>query len=325
MKHERNAVRRQYTAQFYKNNHTAFVISLAFSVLIAALNLWIVWVIQQIIDSVSGVPGALGLPALAVLVVGVIAAIVLLKTVDYFSKPRFIEKAMRQYKDYAFRRLTQKSITAFREENTSQYLSAFSNDAATIETGYLETQFEIIVNTIMLLGSLGMMIAYSPVMTVVACAFFALPIAVSLLTGKRIEKAERAVSEKNAALVAALKDCLSGFSVVKSFKAEKPISQMFAQSSAAAEQAKCDKRKLTTIIGANVRGCRRDGTARDILGRRVACLVRLGDHAGRCDGISGSDRACYYADRGAAGAVGLPKGCACPDRQARGVLGGACL
>ena len=240
--------RKEYMAQFYKKNHASFLIALISTLLIAALNLWIAWAMQQMIDSVSGVPGSFELPVLALFVAGVVVSITLLKVVSYFSKPYFMEKAMKQYKDYAFCNLTKKSISSFRVENTANYISAFSNDATTIENGYLEMQFNILANGIKLIGALVMMVAYSPVMTVVACLLFVLPIGASYITGNRINEAERKISEKNSELVAALKDSLSGFSVIKSFKAESTISRLFANSNAAVEQAKCDKRKLVTVI-----------------------------------------------------------------------------
>ena len=109
MKNERKKLRSQYTAQFYRNNRAAFLTAVLSTLLIAALNLWISWVMQQMIDTVSGVPGALPLSALALHLFGIIVMIVVFKALSYLSKPRFMEKAMRQYKDYAFRKLTQKA------------------------------------------------------------------------------------------------------------------------------------------------------------------------------------------------------------------------
>ena len=248
MKNKRKAERKKYTDQFYHKNHIAFLIALLSTLLTAALNLWIAWVMQQMIDSVSGVPGSLKLSVLAWCVASVVIAIIVLEGISYYSKPRFMEMAMKQYKDFAFCKLTKKSISTFSVENTANYISAFSNDATTIENGYLEMQFNILANCITLIGALVMMVAYSPMMTVVACLFFVLPIGVSYITGNRIEKAERTISEKNSGLVATLKDSLSGFSVIKSFKAESAISGLFTKSNAAVEQAKCNKRKLVTVI-----------------------------------------------------------------------------
>ena len=240
--------RRQFTVQFYRGNHIAFMVALISSLLTGALNLGIAWVMQQMIDAVSGVSGALELATLACFTVGIIVLIIVFKTMSYASKPRFMQRAIQQYKDYAFQKLTQKGIASFNSENTSDYISAFTSDVASVENNYLENLFSLVVNGITLVGSLIMMLTYSPVMTVVACAFFILPLGVSFITGNCIEKAERKVSDRNAGFVATLKDSLSGFSVVKSFKAETSIINLFGKSNAAAEQAKCEKRKITTII-----------------------------------------------------------------------------
>lgn len=239
---------KEFISQFYRKNHASFFFALLSTLLIAALNLWITWVLQQMIDSVSGVSGSLPLDILALNVAGVIVACLALKAMQFFAKPRFMEKAMKQYKDYAFHKLTRKSISAFQAENTANYLSAFSNDAATVETGYLDTQFNMLGNSIQLVGALLMMILYSPIMTVLACAFFLLPIIISYVTAGRMEKAERKISEKNSALVATLKDALTGFSVIKSFKAENAISNLFEKGNASVEREKCKKRKLITVI-----------------------------------------------------------------------------
>ncbi len=240
--------RKQYTSQFYRGNHLAFFISVLSSLLIGALNLLIAWVLQQMIDSVSGISGSLKLSTLALLTVGIVILIVVFKMISYVSMPRFMKKAMQQYKDFTFRKLTQKSIASFSTENTSSYISAFSNDATSIENNYLDKLFSLLANGIKLVGSLVMMLTYSPIMTVIACAFFVLPIGVLFIAGNRVEKAEQKVSDKNESFVATLKDSLIGFSVIKSFKAESAIINLFGKSNQNVEQAKCEKRKISTII-----------------------------------------------------------------------------
>ena len=82
----------------------------------------------------------------------------------YFSEPRFIERAMRQYKDFAFQKLTQKSISSFRDESTATYLSALTNDAASIESDDLAQQLSLITKTTAFFGALLMMLWYSPLL-----------------------------------------------------------------------------------------------------------------------------------------------------------------
>lgn len=152
-------------------------------------------------------------------------------------------------KNFAFKKLTEKSISSFNGENTAVYISALSNDATSVESEYLTQQFKIIEQIVTFSGAFIMMLLYSLPMTAVAVVLTALPFAASMLTGSRLEGAERRVSEQNAGFVATLKDCLSGFSVVKSFKAEKEIYNLFAKCNAALEGKKFDKQRIKILVG----------------------------------------------------------------------------
>ncbi len=243
-----NRNNRRLTAPFYRKNTASFLFALLSGLAVTGVNFLISWALQQMVDTISGVSGSLSLFTLAWILALIAALILAFKIMSYFSKPRFIQKAMEQYKNDAFERLMKKNIAAFNVENTADYLSAFSNDAATVEKGYLENGFDLLSNLVLLAGSLVMMLLYSPVMTVVSCFFFVLPMTVSLLTGSRVEQAEKKVSQKNGLWTAALKDGLGGFSVVKSFQAEKAVTALFAKSNHEAEEAKCQRRKLLTLI-----------------------------------------------------------------------------
>lgn len=246
--HSSGSRRKAYVAQFYRGNYGSFFLALLTTGLSAALNLVIAWDLQQLIDAVTGTPESLPLGTLLLINLGIVGLIVLIGVMQYLSKPQFMKKAMAQYKQFVFEKLTCKSIASFTTEDTSSYLSALSNDAASIETNYLENQFVLLTNSILLVGSLLMMLAYSPSMTVVSCVFFILPIGASMLAGNRMEDVERRVSDKNEAFMATLKDFLSGFSVVKSFQAENAVMRFFCASTQNAEQAKCEKRRLNTVI-----------------------------------------------------------------------------
>ena len=243
-------VRRQYVSQFYKKNHFAYTVMLLSSALFGALNLAVSWLLQQMVDTVSGVPGSLEINVLAVLAIGAVLLIIPLKTLNFVSQPRFMRKAMTQFKGFAFQKLTQKNIASFRKEATSAYLSTFSNDLASIEANYLEKQYILVFDLVWAGGAMILMLAYSPVLTLAAIGFFVLPIIVSMITGVHLERAEKAVSEKNAGFIAALKDILSGFSVIKSFRAEAAAMDLMEQSGGLVEAEKCKKRKISTSLSA---------------------------------------------------------------------------
>ena len=73
-------------------------------------------------------------------------------------------------------------------------------------------------------------------MTLIAAGITLLPLVASLLVGNRMEIAERRVSDRSRDFTAALGDCLSGFSVVKSFKAEREILKLFSANNKALER-----------------------------------------------------------------------------------------
>lgn len=204
---------------------------------------------QQLIDLASGIPGALPMKTLIVLTVLFTLLCLTLSLMSYASTPRFIRRAMVQYRDFAFLRLTEKSIASFRDESAAAYLSALTNDASSIETDYLSQQFQLITSAVTFVGALAVMLCYSPLLTAIAILVTALPLAASLLTGGRLQSTERRVSDQNHLFTAALSDCLSGFSVIKSFKAEKEIFRLFSASNRALEQEKFSRRRIKAVIG----------------------------------------------------------------------------
>ncbi len=241
---KKNKFHRAYIAQFYKQNHLSYGIAMGAAIVLISLNFGITWLMQQILDAVSGAPDALPLANLGMLTAGLVFLILLFKQIDSWAKPRFIQRAMVQYKDYAFRKLTNKNLAAFRQERVSDYLSFFSNDLNKIETDYLKAQFEIAVNTIALILAALMMLWYSPIMALIAVGFCILPALSAVFTGNKLRNIEKQVSLKNAGFLASLKDAMSGFSVMKSFRAENELLQIVGQSSRQAEQAKRDRETL---------------------------------------------------------------------------------
>lgn len=247
-KNETRALRKRFTKQFYLNNKWNLIGAMTTTLLLALANLLISWLLQQIIDVVaSGTSGRFSLLDLSLISAALVAGILLFLLVEYRVRPRFIKKAMLQYKDFAFSEIAKKSIHSFTGENTSVYLSALSNDANSIETNYLAKLFTLAQELLMFAGAFALMLYYSPFLTLVAFLLSLFPVVASLLTGNRLAAREKAVSDKNESFLGMVKDMLSGFSVIKSFKAEREVMRLFAQSNAAAEDAKC-RRRMTEII-----------------------------------------------------------------------------
>ena len=129
--------RRSFTRQFYKGNTSAFALAVLETIILVGANLMISWLMQKLIDVTTGTDMEYTLLQVTRLCAVCIAIFAFGMWLAYLSKPRFIAKAIGQYKEFVFQKISQKGISAFAGENTSFYISALSNDANTIETDYL--------------------------------------------------------------------------------------------------------------------------------------------------------------------------------------------
>ena len=242
-------LKKQLIEQFYRGNIPILCLAVFASLASGSLNLILSWTMQQLIDTASGVPGALPIGLLAKLSGGFVLLCIAVCLLSYVSEPRFIRRAMRQYKEFAFQKLTEKSISSFRDESVATYLSALTNDANTIEADFLSQQLSVITKTVTFFGAIALMLWYSPLMTAIAIGVTILPLIASLLTGNQITAAERRVSDRNRDFTAALSDCLGGFAVVKTFKAEREIFRLFAENNRALEGEKFSRRRIKILVG----------------------------------------------------------------------------
>ena len=238
---------REFIHQLYYKNRINFIVTIILTIAMSSLNLMISWLIQQIMDCTANQDmQALVRSAWIVIIVVVIYTIA---NVMYRAVyPRFLQRAMQQYRDYAFSRLTQKSLRSFSKEGTALYVSALTNDCTLIENNYLAATFTLIELLFCFLGALIMMLYYSPVMLVLAVALSFLPVAVSMTAGNRLTEQEKEISKKNERFVSIVNELLSGFPVIKSFRAETQASRLFSQRNEQAEEAKKNKRRTEQLI-----------------------------------------------------------------------------
>lgn len=249
-KKQTRALRKRFTERFYLNNRPALIIAIFSTLLAALLNLAISWLMQIIVDFAAGNDTGFTITSLVLLSVLLVGGILAVSGIDWYFRPRFLKKAMRQYKDFVFDELSKKSVNSFSGENTSTYISALSNDVNSIELNYLSKLFPFIQQVVMFVGAFALMLYYSPMLTIAAVLLSFAPVVASLIAGNRLAVQEKAVSDRNESFLGALKDMLTGFSVIKSFKAEHEAMRMFAKSNASVEDAKCKRRRTELLITA---------------------------------------------------------------------------
>ena len=238
---------REFIHQLYYKNRINFIVAIILTIAMSSLNLMISWLIQQIMDCTAN-QDMQALVRSAWIAASVVIAYTVANAVYRAVYPRFLQRAMQQYRDYAFSRLTQKSLRSFSKEGTALYVSALTNDCTSIENNYLAATFTMIELLFCFLGALIMMLYYSPVMLILAVALSFLPVAVSMMAGNRLTEQEKEISKKNERFVSIVNELLSGFPVIKSFRAETQASRLFSQRNEQAEEAKKNKRRTEQLI-----------------------------------------------------------------------------
>lgn len=240
---------KKYIRAFYEKNRLTFALGLFFALMNVPINLSLSWMLGAVMDTVVASDlGALG----RLLAFGLGLAVVALFVGLGSGRTRavFIHKGVRQYKALAFQKLSEKSISAFSKENTARYLSVLTNDVQTLEENYLNSLFDIVYQSIMLVCTLCFMLWYSPVMTAATVLFMLLPALGTALFAPEMSRREKAVSDGNERFMGRLKDLLSGFTVLKCFKAEKEAVFLFNSANGEIETLKLRRRWWTGLVNA---------------------------------------------------------------------------
>lgn len=152
MKLEKSYNTKQYFHSFYRQNHALLVLSFLFTVICFPANLIGSWLLGQVIDAITEV-------SMNRLRTIILVSIIFIVTMFFFTillywvKSNFIRKALIQYKNLAFEKISEKNIAAFSRENTGSYISMLTNDAASIEENYLRKSFLILHYVLLFFGT----------------------------------------------------------------------------------------------------------------------------------------------------------------------------
>ncbi len=246
-KKELQALRRPFIKELFRNNRFNLTMTVLAALLAAVAELVISWLIKEVADLISG-DSAFSFGMLLLIAGGGFALFGLAWLIDRTFLSEFRAKAMKQYREYVFDRLMEKGIQAFSGENTSLYISALSNDVNTIEQDFIGKLQSTIQVGIAFVGALGLMLWYSPLLTLIAIGFSLLPILVSIVLGDKAAKAEKNVSDQKESYTGILKDALAGFPVIKSFKAEQSITRLHGRSSESVADASRKRTRVNVLV-----------------------------------------------------------------------------
>lgn len=241
--------RKLYIKQIYKKNKINFALTLFLCLVEVALQLVLSIFLKYVIDIATN--GTLNdvLDALYLLVVSLVAFIAY-SVANVNIKNNYVKRALSQYKKLAYKNIQKLSISNFNKREVSTYISSLTNDVTYLESNYISNTFSLITNVAALVGALTLMFINNYLLTLVAIGLTLLPLVFALIFGGRLVKENEKLSKENERFMHFVKDSLSGFSTVKSFKVEKKINELFEEKNKDLENTRRKRNKSTMTLEA---------------------------------------------------------------------------
>lgn len=238
---------KRYRQKFYEKNKLNYTLTIIATIGFSVFSVVLAGLLKELMDLAGG--GSLaGLKNCIMMTLAVVAGYCVAFLVLRSAKYNFMRKAVAGYRNLAFQDITAKSIGSLSKNNSSDYISALTNDVTSIESKYLLAEFSMLESLLTAALSLVLMFYYSWVMTLAVIGLCTLPVIVSVVFGSRVAEQEKQISDCNAGFVAMVKDLLSGFSVIKSFQAQEEAGTLYADRNEHLEQVKCRRQKTVKLI-----------------------------------------------------------------------------
>lgn len=176
---------------------------------------------------------------------------------------KFICKITAQLRNDAFGGIFKKNISDFKAVNSADYLSALTNDVKNVEENHLIPLLLCLQGIIMFISSFAVMIYLSPLVMLCLFAAMFLLIAIPSLFNVSIQKRQDAFSKEQSHLTVAIKDFLSGFEVIRSYKMNSHTVKAFGEKNDTVYHSKYALDKVLAAVEA----------VSTILGVTVQCTV----------------------------------------------------
>ncbi|WP_414732801.1 ABC transporter ATP-binding protein [Acetobacterium carbinolicum] len=163
---------------------------------------------------------------------------------------KFICKVTRMQRNDAFGGTLKKNISDFKSVNSADYLSALTNDVKNVEENYVNPILLCLQNIIVFISSFAVMLYLSPLVTLCLFITIFLLIAVPSFFQNGIQKRQDNFSKKQSGLTVAIKDFLSGFEVIRSYRMNSTVIKTFEEKNDTVYHAKYALDKIVAAVEA---------------------------------------------------------------------------
>lgn len=147
-----------------------------------------------------------------------------------------------------FKGILKRNISDFKSVNSADYISALTNDVKLIEDNYCIPLLQGLLGAVELVASAAILIYFSPIIFVTLVLLIVLLTVIPGLFNKVLEKRQNKFSSKMATLTILIKDLMSGFEVIKSYKILSHTEQSFDDENKATTKSKYGVDRITAAV-----------------------------------------------------------------------------
>lgn len=231
----------------FLKNKLRFFSQIAISAVVAGMNVFSAILLKKMIDiATSGT-----IPELKNLLMVSGTYILTLFGVSFvctFLKNTYIRKGMQNLKTDIMEQMLTGDINMMKRNTTSRYFTVFSASVVSIETDYVENLLVMIQNVITAVLGVIVMIYLDVALFLCVLIVGGITFSISGLFMKNASDTEKRVTKSNEQFVTFVREVLSGFQIIKSFKAENTVLSIFDKKSKELETDKYKKRMTHDAI-----------------------------------------------------------------------------
>ena len=147
-----------------------------------------------------------------------------------------------------FKGIFKRNISDFNSVNSADYISALTNDIKLIEDNFCTPLFLALINFVELIASIAIMIYFSFTVFIFLVDGVIILSIVPNVFKKTLEKRQSLLSKRMADMTISIKDFLSGFEIIKSYRMFSHTEKSFHKTNQTTTKSKYSVDKITAVV-----------------------------------------------------------------------------
>ena len=229
----------------YKKRLAAAVVCI---IMAAGANLYLPWIIKDMIDDV--------LMSKDMLMLNLIAAGILVvmftRGVFYYGQSYLVsyvgQRVIIDVRSVLFRKFQKMPLSYYDRQQTGTVMSYITNDVSAMQSAIVDNLIELVTESSILIGSLGMMIYLDWKLSLLTLMTIPLVGFAMKLFGRKLKRSSTVIQERAAEITSLLQESISAIRVVKSFVRETYEIRRFEEQNWRNFQAAMKNVKLSSLL-----------------------------------------------------------------------------